>query len=354
MYPEGYATAARLIDGLTTQCRACVEECRMAVVMHIIILSLPTPYPVGPVNAYLLPGSPLTLVDCGPKTPEALEALEGGLARAGLSLGQIERLVITHGHLDHFGLAATISTAGGARVFAHAAEVPKMTLDRGFIEPMRLLVAEAGFPSGVSDMLLAAMRRHRGQFDPITPTDLLADGDRLALGEGTLEVLHTPGHAQGHICLWDGEALISGDLLLEEISPNPMVEFDSDGVRLRTLPALLRSLERLAALEPAVAYPGHGDPIPQPAVRARDLLRHHQERKEKVARMLAMGQRTLRALAAEWFPGLDQFNLFLGLSEVLGHLDLLEGEGRLVTERRDGVAYYALAGPPQPSDAARG
>lgn len=315
--------------------------------MHIVPLSLPTPYPVGPVNSYLLPGPPLTLVDCGPKTPEALEALEAGLARAGLSLGKIERLVITHGHLDHFGLAATVAGASGAGVYAHAAEVPKMALDRRFVEPMRLLVAEAGFPSEVSDMLLAAMRRHRSQFDPITPTDLLADGDRLALGEGTLEVMHTPGHAQGHICLWDGEALVSGDLLLEEISPNPMVEFDSNGLRLRTLPALLRSLDRLAALEPAVAYPGHGDPIPQPAVRARDLLRHHQERKENLARMLATGSWTLRALAAEWFPGLDQFNLFLGLSEVLGHLDLLEDEGRLATGHRDGVAYYSLEGPPQ-------
>lgn len=315
--------------------------------MHIIPLSLPTPYPVGPVNAYLLPGPPLTLVDCGPKTPEALEALEAGLMQAGSDLGLIERLVITHGHLDHFGLAATVAAASGAGIFAHAAEVPKMTLDRRFVEPMRLLIAEAGFPPGVSDMLLEAMRRHRSQFDPIMPTNLLADGDRLALGEGTVEVLHMPGHAQGHICLWDGEALVSGDLLLEEISPNPFVEFDPNGNRLRTLPALLRSLEHVAALEPAVAYPGHGDPIPRPAARALDLLRHHEERKENLARMLEAGPWTLCALAAEWFPGLDQFNLFLGLSEVLGHLDLLEGEGRLVTERRDGVAYYTLAGPRQ-------
>ncbi|MGQ0570547.1 MAG: MBL fold metallo-hydrolase [Armatimonadota bacterium] len=165
-------------------------------------------------NAYLLPDPPVTLVDCGPKTGEALAALREGLAAAGSSIEDIERLVLTHGHGDHFGLAATVVKASGARVYAHPADVPKLTLDRTFIGPIRLLLADAGFPESVADMVIEALRRFRSQLDPITPAVLINAGDRLPSGDRTVEVLHTPGHAQGHICLWDGEALISGDLLL--------------------------------------------------------------------------------------------------------------------------------------------
>jgi len=310
--------------------------------MRVVPLSLPTPFPVGPVNAFLLPGPPVTLVDCGPKTDAARAALEGGLARAGHSLRTIERLILTHGHTDHFGLAATVAAESGAPIYAHEAEVPKFTGDRAFVEPTRALVAEAGFPSSVADALFEAWKGWRVYLDRVTPTHLVADGDRLPLGDGSMEVLHTPGHAQGHICLWDGDALIAGDLLLEEISPNPVIEFDRSGRRLRTLPAYLRSLRRVTTLMPDIAYPGHGDPITSPAARAAEILRHHEERKEHLARLLADRDWTLRALADEWFPGLDLRSLFLGLSEVLGHLDLLEEQGRVAIERRAGVLHYQI------------
>ncbi len=310
--------------------------------MRIIPLLLPTPYPVGPVNAYLLPGPPVTLVDCGPKTDEARAALEGGLAAAGARLGDIQRLIITHGHIDHFGLAATVVEASGAQICAHPAEVPKMTADRAFMEPLRALIAEAGFEPAIGDTVIDAMRTFRRQLDKITPTRLVNDGDRIEIEGGVLEVLHTPGHAQGHICLrWD-DALIAGDLLLEEISPNPIIEFDGEGRRLRTLPAYLRSLRRVAALAPAIAYPGHGDPITAPVARVREILDHHDARKNRLAGMLAGRSWTLRGLAEDWYPNIDLFNLFLVLSEIVGHLDLLEEEGRVITDRRDGVAHYEV------------
>ncbi len=311
--------------------------------MRIIPLVLPTPYPVGPVNAYLLPGPPVTLVDCGPKTDEARVALEDGLAAAGVAFGDIRRLIITHAHIDHFGLAATIAAASGAEVCAHPAEVPKMTADRAFIEPVRLLMAEAGFAPAIADTVVDAMRNFRRLLDKITPTRLLDDGDHLDIEGGALEVLHTPGHAQGHICLRWGDALIAGDLLLEEISPNPIIEFDAEGRRLHTLPAYLVSLRRVAALAPTIAYPGHGDPITAPVSRAREILDHHEARKNRLAGMLAGRSWTLRALAESWYPNSDLFNLFLVLSEMIGHLDLLEDEGRVVKTRRDGVVYYEVA-----------
>lgn len=311
--------------------------------MHIIPISLPTPYPVGPVNAYLLPGPPVTLVDCGPKTAEARAALEAGLRAGGIALAGIQRLVLTHGHIDHFGLAATLVAASGAEVCAHPLDVPKMTADPAFVEPLRTVIREAGFSTAVGETVIDTFRRFRRQIDPVVPTRLVHDGDRLALEGGALEVLHTPGHGQGHICLrWD-DALIAGDLLLEEISPNPIIEFDRDGRRLRMLPAYLQSLRRVAALGPSIAYPGHGEPITAPVGRAHEILAHHQARKTRLAGMLAGRSWTLRELAETWYPTLDLFNLFLALSEIVGHLDLLEEEGRVLIQRREGVLHYAAA-----------
>jgi glyoxylase-like metal-dependent hydrolase (beta-lactamase superfamily II) len=208
---------------------------------------------------------------------------------------------------------------------------------------MRAFIVEAGLPPGVADLLLSALRRYRDHLDAVVPTALIGNGDRIPLDDGTLEVLHTPGHAQGHVCLWDGEALISGDLLLEEISPNPVIEFAPDGVRLRTLPALIRSLRRIEALNPAVAYPGHGGPLVHPAARVSEIIRHHDERKGRLASMLSERSWSVRELVEAWFPELDPLNLILGLSEVIGHLDLLEDEGLLASERRDGVVWYYSA-----------
>jgi glyoxylase-like metal-dependent hydrolase (beta-lactamase superfamily II) len=310
--------------------------------VRIIAIELPTPYPVGPVNAYLLPGPPITLVDCGPKSSEARAALEAGLRTAGVGFADIRRLIITHGHIDHFGLAATVAAASGAEVCAHPLEVPKMTADRAFVEPLRTVIAEAGFAPAIGETVIDTFRSFRRQIDTIRPTRLVNDGDRLDLDGGTLEVLHTPGHGQGHICLrWD-DSLIAGDLLLEEISPNPVIEFDTEGRRLRMLPAYLRSLRRVAALAPAIAYPGHGEPITTPVARVHEILDHHEARKNRLAEMLARRSWTLRELAEAWYPNLGLFNLFLVLSEVIGHLDLLEDEGRVVIERRDDVLHYAV------------
>src|SRR5580692_5814966 len=87
-------------------------------------LAIPTPFMVGRVNAYLIEDSPLTLVDSGPNSGKALDELEQALAAHGHTIEEIELLVITHQHIDHFGLASILARRSGAEVAALAELAP--------------------------------------------------------------------------------------------------------------------------------------------------------------------------------------------------------------------------------------
>ena len=311
--------------------------------MRVHRIELPTPFPVGPVNAYLLDGTPLTLVDTGPKTEEAQQALEAGLAGAGRRVEDIRRVVLTHGHSDHFGNAQWVAGRSGAHILAHPADRPKFAGERWVIDHLREHFLAAGLPESFLHTFTERMRAMRHLFDAIPEYQLLNDGDPLELDGGRLRALHCPGHSLGHLCLYHEDGvLVAGDLLLEGISPNPIVEFDERGHRIPTLPQYLSSLRRVWLLNCEVAHPGHGGPIANPSSRIRELLALHEQRKETIHQHLNTRGKTLLDLCQELFHDLDELNLMLALSEVVGHLDLLMEEKRAAVSRKDGVYLFRV------------
>lgn len=309
--------------------------------MKLHRIEIPTSFPVGPVNAYLLAEDPLTLVDTGPKSPECQAALDAGVAAAGHRLDEIRRIIITHGHTDHFGNAAWVQQRSGAEVFAHDADGHKLAGERWYVDQLKTFFTEAGLPESFLQDFTQMLQGYRRFFDPLPAFTRLRDGDTVPLGGQRLRVLHCPGHSQGHICLYhDDGILIAGDLLLEEVSPNPIVEFAPDGRRVPTLPQYLHSLRRVLLLTCDVAYPGHGAPITNPGARIRELIAHHEQRKESIRERVGTTPKTLLALVHELYPNLDQINVMLGLSEVIGHLDLLVEEKRVTVSRRRGQMFY--------------
>ncbi len=309
--------------------------------MRLARIEIPTPFPVGPVNAYLLAGDPLTLVDAGPKGPASETAIASALGEAGHEITDLRRIVITHGHTDHFGHAESLRQRSGAEVFAHETERPKLAGDRWVADHLITFFRQAGMPQSFFAAFTQMVNAYRAFFDPVTAFSSLADGDTLPLGDERLRVLHTPGHSQGHLCLYhDDGILIAGDLLLEEVSPNPVVEFSPDGRRQTTLPHYLHSLRRVLLLNCDLAYPGHGEPITNPSSRIRELIAHHEQRKEEIAAHLGKKPQSLVELTQELYQGLDDLNLMLALSEVIGHLDLLAEEKRVATSTKRGVVMY--------------
>ena len=319
---------------------------------YLHAIELPTPFPVGPVTVYLAdgPGEPRTLLDTGPRTPEARAALEAGLGRLGYTSGDLERIVISHAHIDHFGLAGDLVEASNAQVWTHAWNVLALGDYAADRQQHTAFYAALLRQGGVPADMLKAVDRATGDLRrfarPVDIDTTLDEGDTLRLAGLEWQVLHTPGHAAGLICLYEptSRTLLSTDHLLADISSNPLVEPPPPGEteRPRSLALYQASLQRVAALEIDQALPSHGPSIEDVAGLVQKRLDFHQRRIARVVDALRNGARTTWDVTQALFPGRSAMDTFLAVSEVIGHLDLLESEGRIDGEQNGPVILWRL------------
>jgi glyoxylase-like metal-dependent hydrolase (beta-lactamase superfamily II) len=318
-----------------------------------LLLTLPVPYAVRVVNSYLLLGEPLTLVDPGADWGETRTELEAGLAAHGLRLEDVERIIITHQHHDHAGLAHWIRERSGAEVVAHHQLVPYLAgLAWDSME------AEDQFQAGVMRLhgvgedriqeLYEVSKAHREYGGSVAIDVPVQEGDVVAAGIHRFTVHERPGHSPSDLVLVDehGEFALGGDHLIGSISSNPVVHRPLDrpaDPRDRT-PALvgyLDSLRRTAALDIAVVLPGHGPPVTDHGRLVGERMTFHERRKDRIHDTLAGDRATAHELALGIWGEVARKEPFLTLSEALGHLDLLEREGRVeVVEDDDGLWRY--------------
>jgi glyoxylase-like metal-dependent hydrolase (beta-lactamase superfamily II) len=327
------------------------EQNRFGRVMRI---PTPTPFPVGDINSYLIedssrPGE-LTLIDTGVKSPAAFEALRKGFKEFGHSFEQVRRILVTHAHMDHFGQALRLREISGATVYASEFEAERM---KTYWSPSaqrdeRILAAFArwGVPPDVAQNDGGKGDLSRQLQDPMEVDVVLGEGDRLEIGDWTLEVLDTPGHCEGHIVFYERDTcvLFSGDHLLTDISPVPLLAFPKrEGEpRPKSLARFMQSLKKVEALECQITFPSHGDVILDHRKLIAGYRLHHERRALQLARMLARGPRTAFELATQMFPRHYATQLFLVLSEVIGHLEILVDEGTVRLEEKGGIEYAHL------------
>jgi glyoxylase-like metal-dependent hydrolase (beta-lactamase superfamily II) len=318
-------------------------------------LAIPTPFQVGRVNAYLIEDSPLTLVDSGPNSAKALDELEQALAARGHRIEDIELLIISHQHLDHFGLASILARRSGAEVAALEGLVPLLEhygreadLDDRFAESTML---RHGIPPEIVTALRSVSASFRGWGAAVDVSRPLADGSQIQLQSRTLRVLHRPGHSPSDTVFLDESRgiLLAADHLIAHISSNPLLarplgsEGEYTGPRPQALVTYMRSLEQTRAMELSVVLPGHGASIRDHVSVIDERFRLHRRRAEKIERLIASQPRTAHEIAQELWGNVAVTQAYLTLSEVLGHVDLLLRDGEVVEVEDDGIVRFHRA-----------
>lgn len=308
------------------------------------------------VNSYLLDDpSGATLVDCGiavPGPPEdGTAALRAALRGCGAELSDVRRVVITHAHVDHYGLAGEVVRATGADLWMHVrsdAELAKYRDPDAAVGVRQQMLAEHGVTGQPLDEAGDALREWLGVMPSMGQASTrLRGGEHVQAAGLDWEVVHTPGHSPGHVCLWAPGAglLLSGDHLLPGVVPPVTYE---RGLALDPLGSYLTSLAEVERLAPALVLPGHNRPFPDGAARARTLARSKTRRLDQVLRVLEAEPLPVAELSERLFGGaLPPWRRVAFTAEVLACLAHLDVRGTAYrVSRPDGVVeWHALRGP---------
>jgi len=312
-----------------------------------ISLPLPLPHPAPEsVNVYLIQADPLTLVDTGLKDDASLESLGRALAQHGFGFHSIQRILITHGHVDHFGAARELQRRSGAEVLISAEDLPKVTDASPLMDGYEQSLQQAGIPRKIIDDISQIEKLMGNYSEPLETVTTITAGSALEFEHFSLELLHLPGHSSGHTALyWPGEkTLIAGDMVLPHITTIPVVEFNlssGGGQRSLSLKQMLGSLRRLCELDLDLVFPGHGAPIMEPRSLIGSRIAFYEKRLEEVYALLkASGPQTPYHLALAYFKWVKGFNLLLAVCEIIVNLDLLVHQGRASEEVVDGTSVF--------------
>lgn len=318
-------------------------------------LTVPIPFPLRTVNMHALIGNDgWALVDAGMGMPDSRAAFTAGLQRAGLSIDTLKAIVLTHHHPDHVGLSGELHEQSGAAVYMHPIDEDGIqTFWPGGKMPDRFrkvstFFSQHGLPQ--TDLWFSQVEpevmRDLIRVPPHEAITLVEDGDAINLVGEEYRIIWTPGHSDGHICLFrksDG-VFLAADHVLPRITPN--IGLYSEHDRPNPLGDYLASLQKVSTLPASIVLPGHGEPFADLAGRTAEITAHHGEREGLILAMLEEQPQHAYQITLQLFKDRLKNNEArrMAVAEVLSHLEHLRYNGQVEQQRtNDGLILYAIA-----------
>ena len=323
--------------------------------LGIFRIPIPIPFPQagGPANVYAVEEERgLMLFDTGLGTEDAQAVLAQGIERMGHRFQDINRIVLSHGHIDHFGSAAWVQDRIGRAIpiLIHEADSDKV-LESGPDWPAMLqqntrFLGTLGIPPAVLEETAAVMSRNPRFGRRLGGVQPLKPDAGFHCRHVTLQVLHMPGHTPGLCCLYEPEhrLLFSADHLLERVSPNPLMDLRPDGEPspFRPLITYFKSVNRIRELDVDLVLPGHGEPFTGHRSVIDSLHRFYARRQGKILKALEDGPLTVYEAMKQIFAHDSGFELILKISETLGNLEMLEANGEIKRDADAGIIRFRL------------
>ena len=315
--------------------------------VYCITLPLPGKRP-GPVNVYLFKGGTVTLIDTGMVQTAGL--LEKALSEHGLRFSDIDRIIATHGHPDHYGAAKKIVRAGRAKVAAHPEDI--VAIESGMDvsrKRYKIFLKLMGVPLSVGILLRLLFVFFSQMADNCAVDIIINDGDEIDIGKYRAKIIGTPGHTKGSVCVFleKEKVLFCGDTIIEHITPNAFLMLDEK----EKLPVrssqneFYESLVKIKNLLPSMIYSAHGNAVSDLDQMIDGYKKAFAERQEKVLSLVRAGEKNVYRIARLLFPEIGGVRLpleiFLSISEVYTNIQVLQKNGKVSLNIVDGLLEEA-------------
>ena len=314
-------------------------------------IEVPTPFPVGSVNCYLIEGSPLTLIDTGPKTSKSLAKIQQELQTLSYGLSDIEQILLTHSHIDHIGLVAHFvrervrNHGTPTEVWIHQRDAESLI---HYEQHMKFhmksyidLIEACGVPKNETLNMFQENRTElfKAIGESVPTARSFEDNASFKTGIGEVFAVWVPGHSSGSTCFVCEEqhVIFSGDHLLEDISSNPSISFDIPGkIGMITY---LESLDRISSKGDYIALPGHRGPILDIKARIETLRAEYADKLERTADLITHNYQSVYEISRIIYGNYDTTSLVLALAESYDLLKILESRNQAELIKKNGVIY---------------
>lgn len=317
---------------------------------NVVQIKIDIPFDVKFVYVYLLKTKEnYILFDAGLNMGDWPEHFFSALEKIEIKPREITHCFISHSHMDHIGLIGKLRQKNPSiNLVMHEITNEKMKWETNPDNYPKLKQEARQLTSRLKDY---GLNREQGKKliryflkwpkmkEYHKPDTIVQNGDSLSIGEDTLKVIWTPGHALGHICIFEEKKgyLFAGDHILSRITPHIGNFIINESIRQKysnydfenILNLYLNSLERIQELNPSIIFPAHQEVIYNPLKRIEAIKKHHQQRLQEISEAIKNNPKTPFEISEIHFGDLDDLNSFLALSEVLGHLIYLENQGKV-------------------------